>query len=80
MTAFKARAIEQPCSFCGQIKSLIVGDHDRICGGIDPECVLEGYAVCCDFSQGGCGATGGYRRTVAEAIKMWNRRATDEKT
>ena len=30
--------------------------------------------VCCNFNNGGCGATGGYRRTKEEAIEAWNRR------
>jgi hypothetical protein len=32
------------------------------------------FAVCCDFNVGGCGGTGGYRPTKAEAVKAWNSR------
>lgn len=32
-------------------------------------------AVVCDFTEGGCGATSGYKVNEDEAVKAWNNRA-----
>lgn len=35
------------------------------------------YTVCCDYTEGGCGASiGGGIHSAQEAIETWNRRAT----
>ncbi len=34
------------------------------------------FQVVCRFNQGGCGAAGGVRKSEAEAIAVWNRRAS----
>lgn len=34
----------------------------------------SGYKVMCDYSKGGCGASGGMGKTKEEAIRMWNLR------
>lgn len=68
----------KPCPFCGGTKIVIDG-----CKGLE-ECKLfeecddeEFYAVVCDFTQGGCGASGGYRETKEQAITAWNKRSGD---
>jgi hypothetical protein len=72
-----------PCPFCGMVRSLKVvsaeelaneGDDDQ-----DPWEHSDSYAVVCDASRpdgpGGCGAQGGFKLTVTEAIENWNTRA-----
>ena len=54
------------------------------CGNKNPELVSEssglhheegtGYVVRCNFLNGGCGARGGCRETIEDAVKVWNRR------
>lgn len=69
----------KPCPFCGSEKLIIAG-----CRGLNEcnnceECENEyRYAVCCDFTEGGCGATSGYRLNEEEAIEAWNRRAGEQ--
>lgn len=58
-----------PCPFCGNTK-LFVGTSDDI---LDDGKTNE-FAVCCDFSQGGCGASSGFEDTMEEAIEIWNKR------
>ena len=52
------------CPHCG--KSNIVLDEDENTN-------MKSFV--CDFNNGGCGASGGYRETKEEAIEAWNRRA-----
>ena len=59
----------KPCPFCGNTK-LFVGDSDAIKNDDDH----INFTVCCDFEQGGCGATCGYELTKAKAITKWNTR------
>lgn len=72
-----------PCPFCSLVRSLKVvsaqelateGDDDP-----DPWEHSDSYAVVCDASRpngpGGCGAQGGFKLTVTEAVENWNRRA-----
>lgn len=66
----------KPCPFCGSEK-LIITDCVELeeCDNFEKcECVRR-YTVCCDFRQGGCGATSGFRLNEEEAIEAWNRRA-----
>jgi len=37
------------------------------------------YCVACNFQEGGCGASGGYRETPEEAAEAWNVRVGEEK-
>lgn len=53
------------CPFCGGKNICIIDESEPE----HPE-----FAVCCDMTEGGCGATSGYRRTKEEAIEAWNRR------
>ena len=58
----------KPCPFCGFGYPSVVtypgqdGFRDR-------------YAVRCDYTDGGCGAEGGWRHYVEEAVEVWNGRA-----
>jgi hypothetical protein len=59
------------CPFCGNVTSLTV-----ILNTCDDE-YCKSYAVLCDYTHGGCGATGGYRESDKEAIAVWNLRLQD---
>ena len=59
----------KPCPFCGNT-NLFVGTSAQLHGDDDE----DDYAVCCDFEQGGCGATGGYQLSKIKAIELWNKR------
>ena len=56
----------KPCPFCGKKESVIVFKEN------------DEYIVCCDWSQDGCGATGGYSDSIKSAIEKWNRRAEND--
>ena len=59
----------KPCPFCGGTRLFV---------GTFAECKMQRYAVCCDYLEGGCGASiGGNCRTEREAIEAWNRRVTE---
>ena len=57
------------------------------CGNADVECRTEfeisgyggteHYAVCCDATKSGCGATGSFSAKKEDAIERWNRRVYD---
>ncbi len=55
------------CPFCGNTNSLNIDVDDDV------------FAVNCNWKEGGCGATGGYRYTEEEAIEVWNNRPVDKK-
>ena len=71
----------KPCPFCGECAHVRIADSNEM-EGVGPS--DEGYtsnpyhAVVCSFTDGGCGASGGYRSTEREAIEAWNRRPTVE--
>lgn len=57
----------KPCPFCGSESAIcIIKENDE-------------YVVCCDYSQGGCGATAGYRESIKEAKAIWNTRTSFSK-
>lgn len=65
----------KPCPFCGKQDPVHVADSNEINGALpsDENYKFNPYhAVVCSFTDGGCGATGGYRRTKCEAIEAWN--------
>lgn len=74
-----------PCPFCGKADTAAVGTSTNIQHDVDCECrddCEDYFAVFCDAStdskKGGCGASGGYQKTEALAIAVWNKRATPE--
>lgn len=60
----------KPCPYCGG-RNLFIGDSNEL----DVNFNDTQYAVCCDYSKGGCGAVSGFRMTEDEAVDAWNRRA-----
>jgi hypothetical protein len=54
---------QSACLHCGSATAPFVIAESRV-----------DFAVCCNRNNGGCGATGGFARTVIEAIMNWNRR------
>ena len=76
---YTERSVElKPCPYCGKSVARIVNCYENNCREDTSDCAGEychTVAVCCDFYKGGCGATGGYRKTEEEAIGAWNRRA-----
>lgn len=70
----------KPCPFCKSSTA------PKISSCIDMEecanyeaCESDGvFCVCCDWNNGGCGASGGFRFTEEEAIEAWNTRAERE--
>jgi len=59
------------CPFCGNSGSITIskasenGEY-----GVDPNYVC----VCCDSTNGGCGACGGYHNDENITIDAWNKR------
>lgn len=63
----------KPCPYCGKKNPFLGAENEiRIAYEGDGN---EVFAVCCDYTDGGCGACGGYRETKEEAVEAWNRRA-----
>lgn len=64
------------CPFCGslsvELSTAAEIDMD------DEDCAGEQWAVVCNYNNGGCGATSGYRNTPEAAVEAWNRRQTWE--
>lgn len=56
------------CPFCGFMESVDI----RCKPGKDGW--RARYYVLCDYDEGGCGAAGGERHSVAEAVGCWNER------
>ena len=80
MTELKSKMTElKPCPFCGGEK-LIITDCKELeeCSNFEKCEYVNCYTVCCDFEQGGCGATSGYRLHKEEAIEAWNKRAGEQ--
>lgn len=71
-----------PCPFCGKTDTLIMADDWDDLAVLDVEPTSDNsFAVTCDFTAGGCGAQGGYRKTPEDAEAAWNARpaaAVDE--
>lgn len=68
-----------PCPFCGRTDTVAFTTAREMedCKRADT-CQLhdcESVTVVCDFTIGGCGASGRYARTEEEAAEAWNRRA-----
>ena len=80
----------KPCPFCGSVRAPEVSDvgeceecskfddcgrrlENRTCEGCDRW--ERPMFVVCNYNISGCGASGPYRKTKAEAIAAWNSRA-----
>ena len=74
--AKNATTTMEPCPFCGNVRAVKCLTADQIDSRYE-DCPSF-YAVVCDYSEGGCGATGGYRDTPEEAVDTWNRRTNAE--
>ena len=72
------------CPFCGQhVAELSDAKDCETCSNFESEEVCPAYEegdfcpyhfVVCSCYKGGCGASGGWKLTVEEAIAAWNRR------
>ena len=61
------------CPFCGKEVATIV-DQYELNDYHEDEIAERMYTVVCDFSNGGCGATGGFRTNEYYAALQWNTR------
>ena len=60
------------CPFCGKTDTVKCLRESEI---KEEEANGEDYfTVICDYQYGGCGSSGGYRKTEEDAIKLWNTR------
>lgn len=64
----------KPCPFCGS------PDHHGVYTSVEihgenEDLTGDAFAVCCDFTVGGCGATGCFKDNRKDAIEQWNTRA-----
>lgn len=79
----------KPCPFCGSVRAPEVSDVGECeecskfddCGRLLENHTCEGcdewerpMFVVCNYNVSGCGVSGPYRRTEAEAIAAWNTR------
>lgn len=71
-----------PCPFCGKQHTVKVVPASEIFGDDEPYQHTESYAGMCDAAKpdgpGGCGASGGYALTEAEAVEKWNLRTSPD--
>ena len=67
----------KPCPFCGNTK-IVVADSNSI-GEFHPDHDQweedPPFAGICNFNEGGCGASGGYRPSKYPAADAWNQRS-----
>lgn len=65
------------CPFCGKTEIVVLDANEIDEYDQDSERWVPDpcYAAICDFNEGGCGATGGYRPTDLEAAAAWNQRS-----
>lgn len=73
----------KPCPFCGSKKAprvLTVAESELMdSADCDYEWCSKHFTVVCSMLVGGCGASANLNNeTEKEAIKSWNRRATDD--
>lgn len=61
------------CPFCGKKVAKLYMDSDLDFGDSARQVL-----ACCNFRNGGCGATGGYANTVEQAVLNWNQRVYDK--
>ncbi len=60
------RAVKR-CPFCGNpdVEMILIKPEDGF---------RVKFAVRCNYDSGGCGAEGGWRHNVDEAVDVWNQR------
>ena len=79
MRAETERGTLKPCPFCGSETAPEIFTLAEIACHDDDEATefeRSHFAVACNYSRGGCGAsTGGICETEEEAAEAWNRRA-----
>jgi len=71
-----------PCPFCGKTKTLLIMSAQELEQEDDDEPEFwehsDSWAVLCNARKprgpGGCGASGGFFATVAQAVSAWNTR------
>lgn len=66
----------KPCPHCDKTKTLEIVSCQKVEGCEHFEtCDIDPYVcVVCSVLEGGCGASGGYAPTEAEACEKWNTR------
>ena len=57
----------EPCPFCGYKKPVLMTRHGQ-------DGWRDRFYVLCDYTLGGCGASGQWNHYADEAIEAWNRR------
>lgn len=67
----------KPCPFCKNQNAPKLSSCIDVEACVDFEaCEDDGaFCICCDYNEGGCGASSGFRFTKEEAIEAWNTRA-----
>ena len=60
------------CPFCGSITPVALHTEESY----SPQSGVNHtmYTVICDFNEGGCGSSCGYKYSKEEAIELWNNR------
>lgn len=66
------------CPFCGKQVTVVSDCEEASCETSNCDiCGCRKYQIVCDFTQGGCGSSGGFHTTEEGAIAAWNRRANE---
>lgn len=68
----------RPCPFCGRADTPEVTDWNDANGIDEDDPAYEdgpAFVVVCNYRAGGCGAVGGVRDRLSEAVDAWNGRA-----
>lgn len=68
LAKYPAAPALRACPHCGGV-NIAVDEQNDEAGRAEP-----GWTAVCDVNRGGCGASGGFRRVKADAIRAWNRR------
>lgn len=60
----------RPCKTCGKIGPSKIVDSNE---AYEKNEEYPQYSMVCDLTNGGCGFFSGFRKTIEEAIELWNR-------
>ena len=66
------------CPFCGRKASEVRADSLELCMEEGKDGFRAWYYVLCNYDLCGCGASGGWRHSPAEAVAAWNMRGGRE--